>query len=120
MSTGNSLAMMPWFPRDYIAATRHMTLAQRGAYCDLLFYQWEMGPLPEDTGALCRLLGCSSKEFSAIWRAVGQKFVATAEGYVNSRLEEHRSKSKQLSTDRSQAGREIGRASCRERVSSPV
>jgi uncharacterized protein YdaU (DUF1376 family) len=92
MSTGNSLAMMPWFPRDFIASTRAMTLAERGAYCDLLFYQWEMGVLPADAAQLARLLGCSPKEFTAIWKVVGKKFVRSADCLSNKRLEEHRTK----------------------------
>jgi uncharacterized protein YdaU (DUF1376 family) len=90
--SGNSLAMMPWFPRDFIASTRAMRLAERGAYCDLLFYQWEMGCLPADTKALARLLGCTPKEFADVWRVVGKKFVKTVDGLSNRRLEEHRGK----------------------------
>jgi hypothetical protein len=48
VSGGKSLAMLPFFPRDYLAATRHMSLAERGAYTDLLWLQWENGHLPND------------------------------------------------------------------------
>lgn len=54
-STGNSLAMLPFFPRDYLAATRHMSLAERGAYTDLLWLQWENGPLPTAPDQLARM-----------------------------------------------------------------
>jgi uncharacterized protein YdaU (DUF1376 family) len=92
MSTGNSLAMMPWFARDYLAATRAMRLAERGAYCDLLFYQWEMGELPSDPNRLARLLGADREEFAEIWPAISSKFVAVNGHLVNKRLEEHRLK----------------------------
>lgn len=90
--SGNSLAMLPWFPRDFLASTRAMRLAERGAYCDLLFYQWEMGSLPADTEQLARLLGCTAKEFAAIWKVVSKKFVLTGDTLSNQRLEEHRGK----------------------------
>ena len=92
MSTGNSLAMMPWFARDYLAATRAMRLAERGAYCDLLFYQWEMGDLPSDVKSLARLLGAERSEFDAVWRVVKTKFVKRGSRLINIRLEEHRLK----------------------------
>lgn len=105
VSTGNSLAMMPWFPRDWVAATRLFSLAQRGAYSDLLFFQWEMVRLPVEREALLRLLGCSASEFDEVWPVVGRKFTTDAQGMYNERLEEHRSKSKQLYSDRSLAGK---------------
>jgi len=99
------LAMMPWFPRDWVTATRLFTLAQRGAYADLLFFQWEMTRLPTEREALLRLLGCSASEFDAVWPVVKRKFVTDSQGMYNERLEAHRSKSKQLKSDKSLAGK---------------
>ena len=93
MGTGNSLAMLPWFVRDYIAATRHLSLAERGAYTDLLFLSWEMGALPSDPTRLARLVGCGADEFAEVWPAICAKFVQTEAGLVNMRLEEHRAES---------------------------
>jgi len=90
--SGNSLAMMPWFPRDFIAATRHLALAERGAYRELLDYQWEMGALPTDQARLARLLAVTPEEFAPIWAAIGDKFEVSAAGLRNKRLEEHRNK----------------------------
>lgn len=90
MATGNSLAMLPWFVRDYIAATRHLSLAERGAYTDLLFLSWEIGALPKDTARLARLVGCSVEEFAEVWGAIQGKFTETEAGLTNPRLEEHR------------------------------
>lgn len=90
--TGNSLAMLPWFPRDFLTSTRAMRLSERGAYCDLLFFQWEMGSLPADEEALARLLGCTPKEFTTVWKVVGKKFVQFDDSLRNVRLEEHRAK----------------------------
>lgn len=90
---GKSLAMMPWFPRDFIAATRHLALAERGAYRELLDYQWEMGRLPKDPARLARLLGVTAEEFCPIWESIGDKFEDVGAGLANKRLEEHRKKS---------------------------
>lgn len=89
---GKSLAMMPWFPRDFIAATRHLALAERGAYRELLDYQWEMGVLPKDPARLARLLAVTVEEFAPIWSAISDKFEELNGGLANKRLEEHRKK----------------------------
>lgn len=93
--SGNSLAMMPWFPRDFIAATRHLALAERGAYRELLDYQWEMGALPADPIRLARLLAITAAEFEPIWEAIRDKFESTTVGLLNKRLEEHRKKAEE-------------------------
>ena len=88
---------MPLYVRDHIAATRHMTLAERGAYADLLFFSWQSGgPLPKDPGRLASLLGCTAREFAALWEALRVKFVEVADGYVSERLEAERSKAAEL------------------------
>lgn len=115
--TGNNLSMLPFFVRDYIAATRHMSLAERGAYTDLLFTQWETGPLPSDPARLARILGCSAREFDKVWPAVALKFAQSADGLVNERLEEHRHKAQELSAKRAQAGRHGGKQSGEQRRS---
>ena len=99
---------MPLFVNDYLGATRHMTLAERGAYTDLLFMEWNIGPLPADPARLSAMIGCTLKQFSAIWPTVKKKFIETAEGLVNERLELHRVKSIQISEKRATAGREGG------------
>jgi uncharacterized protein YdaU (DUF1376 family) len=91
--TGKSLAMLPFWPRDYIAATRHLSLAERGAYTDLLFLSWEMGSLPKDPARLARLVGSGADEFAQVWPTIRAKFTETDDGLVNARLEEHRTES---------------------------
>jgi uncharacterized protein YdaU (DUF1376 family) len=91
-----SMPMLPWFADSYIGATRHLTLAERGAYTDLLFAQWTRGPLPADTRRLAMLISCEHKEFKAVWPAIKGKFTATSEGLLNLRLEQHRARSLQL------------------------
>jgi uncharacterized protein YdaU (DUF1376 family) len=90
MAKEPTLSMLPWFPRDYLAATRGMTLAERGAYTDLLWYAWDMGALPNDPKRLARMLGVDADEFDTVWPAIKLKFVLTETGIVNERLERER------------------------------
>lgn len=94
--------MLPWFVRDYIAATGHLSPAERGVYTDLLFASWEMGPLPKDPVRLARVARCDADLFTQIWPAIREKFSETTDGLVNTRLEEHRAESMR----RSQTARE--------------
>lgn len=99
------LPMMPWFPKDYLSATRLMTLAQRGAYCDLLFYQWELGPLPDDAEKLARLIGASLEEFIPIWKEIESKFAQRDGKRINEILESHRDEATRLANARSKGAK---------------
>jgi uncharacterized protein YdaU (DUF1376 family) len=101
MAKDSNLPMLPWFPRDYIAATRGWSLAERGAYCDLLFFSWDLGSLPNDLSRLARMLGVPIDEFQAVWPVMGKKFVCTPDGsgLVNERLERERIKSGEMRTN---------------------
>lgn len=89
-SDTSKLAMLPWWPRDYLGSTRAWSLAERGAFIDLLSFAWE-APLPDDAGRLARMLGVSTNEFYPIWETIGSKFKQTGEGtYINERLEHER------------------------------
>lgn len=101
--TGKSLAMLPFFVRDYVTATRHMTLAERGAYTDLLFFQWENGRLPKEPERLARLIGCTPEEFASVWPHINEKFTETGEYVFNERLEDHRAESLRLKSIRVKA-----------------
>jgi uncharacterized protein YdaU (DUF1376 family) len=98
--TGKSLAMLPFFVRDYVTATRHLTLAERGAYTDLLFFQWENGHLPSEPERLARLIGCTPQEFASVWEHISEKFTESDEGLFNRRLEDHRAEALRLRTAR--------------------
>src|SRR5687767_3922263 len=88
--SGKSLPWLPWFHRDFLAATQGWTLLERGAYFMLLNAQWEMGPLPSDRRRLARIIGAQVDELEGVWPVVGAKFEATQRGLANSRLEQHR------------------------------
>lgn len=109
---GKSLAMMPWFPRDFMAATRHFHLYERAVYRELLDHQWELGVLPDDEERLCRIVGLSRKEFAPLWAVVKDKFTAAeGGGLINVRLEEHRAKALAIREKREVIGRRGGKAS---------
>lgn len=106
---------MPFFVADYIGATRHLTLAERGAYTDLLFLSWSIGTLPKDPARLALMICCTPKEFAKVWPAIRAKFVETEAGYVNERLEAHRRKAIEISDKRAALGKLGGEASAASR-----
>lgn len=96
---------MPFFVADYLGATRHMTLAERGAYTDLLFLSWSIGALPKEPSRLALMICCTPKEFAKVWPAISNKFIETKVGLINERLETHRIKAIEISTKRSVLGK---------------
>lgn len=93
---GESLVMMPWFPRDFLSATRGWTITEKGVYRELLDAQWELGALPADPEELRRLIGATDKEWAVGWKRCAAKFGPIDAGLRNERLEQHRSKSLDL------------------------
>jgi uncharacterized protein YdaU (DUF1376 family) len=90
MTSSDGMPMMPWFHRDFLAATQGWTAGETGAYFLLLGAQWEMGPLPMDMVALASIARMTSKDFKAPWKKIERKFELTPAGLVNARLEHHR------------------------------
>jgi uncharacterized protein YdaU (DUF1376 family) len=86
----DDLPMMPFFVKDWIAATVHWSDAERGAYMSLLAHQWVNGSVPPDVSQLARIMGTPSDQFDARWGIVGRKFDGDDTGLFNNRLEEHR------------------------------
>ena len=84
------LPMMPFFVGDYITGTRSLTLQERGAYTDLLFQEWAIGPLPKEPARLASLLGCTTRTLERLWKVIGSKFEEAPDGYINRRLESER------------------------------
>lgn len=114
--SGKSLAMMPWFPRDFIASTLGWRLLDRALYRCLLDAQWELGSLPDDHEELTLIAGATPSEFAAAWPRVSSKFEAIASGrLVNIRLEEHRTKALKIKDERAEAGKRGGQASGQSR-----
>jgi uncharacterized protein YdaU (DUF1376 family) len=116
--SGDRLPMLPWFPRDFLSATRGWKLIERGLYRELLDAQWELGPLPSDTNELSDIAGAKPSEFAAAWPKVRSKFVDDGSGrLINLKLEQHRASAIQRLRDHSKAGRIGGLASAAARAS---
>lgn len=61
------LPSMPLFVADYLADTRHLTLAEHGAYCLLLMNMWAAGgELPDNDANNARMLGVSPKNWISL------------------------------------------------------
>jgi uncharacterized protein YdaU (DUF1376 family) len=85
------LPYMLLYVNDYIAGTRSMTLAERGAYWDLILFSWARGgPLPNDRKQLAKLLGVPLRQFEEAWQGVREKFDKVPGGLANARLERER------------------------------
>lgn len=111
-----TLAMMPWFPRDFLAATRGWSVTATGVYRALLDAQWDLGVLPESPKILRNLIGATAKEWSAGWTKCESKFPLIDGVRKNDRLEAHRAKALRLSEKRREIGQKGGQASAQSRV----
>lgn len=89
---------LPLYVGDFLAATLYWRGEQRALYLLLLSYQWASGPLPSDLTELAQSVHFEPKQFAKLWKTIGKKFIQTKEGWVNSRLEEHRVRAAQIST----------------------
>lgn len=102
---GNPFFWMPWFHKDFLAATQGWTLLERGAYFMLLGAQWDIGPLPIDRRRLASIIGAQLDELESVWSIVSTKFEVTDTGLVNRRLEQHRADQLSKSDKARQAAR---------------
>lgn len=81
------------YHRDWLASsgTREMSLAERGAFIDLLCFQWEDGFIVDDPDRLAKRLGVSTREMRRIWPALRPHFEEIQPGRLaNPRLEQER------------------------------
>ena len=115
------LPFFPFYVSDYLSSMKVqlMSLAERGLYCDLLFWIWQEGPLPynPDTQAdkLARLTHCNVEEFRTLWPSIRERFVIVDGRITNHRLEEVRQEAVELHDKRAAAGRKGGHAKARYR-----
>lgn len=54
---------MPFYVKDYIADTRHLSVAQHGAYLHLILHYWQTGGLPTDDRDLARICLMDFRQF---------------------------------------------------------
>lgn len=91
------MAMMPWYPADFMASTRTWPLIARAVYRELLDAQWSAGGIPDDEGQLRAMLGATPKDWRLAWSYARPKFKPGDDGLLrNARLEQHRCKALEL------------------------
>lgn len=66
----------PWYFDDWLSSETRldMTLAERGAYRDLLDFCYRDGSIPSDPAVLAKMLGCSGEKFDEVWLKVRPQF----------------------------------------------
>lgn len=102
ISMGESLAMMPWFPGDFLASTRGWSVTATGVYRALLDAQWDLGLLPKSPQNLRKTIGATLREWNQGWALCECKFPLVEGGRLNGKLEQHRRKALELKGKRRQ------------------
>ncbi len=101
-----SLPYLPWYSGDFMSSTRGWSVTARGVYRELLDSSWDIGGLPAEPAKLRALIGATPAEWSKAWPLVEPKFPIDADGLRrNARLEQHRGRALQISSERAKAGR---------------
>jgi uncharacterized protein YdaU (DUF1376 family) len=99
-----------YYPDAFEQGTAMMTLAEVGGYQRLLNHQWATGAVPgDDPKRLATILRCTPAMAKSIWAVVGQKFVRTAQGWCNERMEREREKQQRRADALSRNGATGGR-----------
>ncbi len=91
------LPYFKFYPGDWLADTRDLTYAEKGAYIDLLAWSWKRGPLPLDPNRRARIIGASPRRFEAVWEGLASHWIENGKGFVNPRLERERDKAIRVS-----------------------
>jgi uncharacterized protein YdaU (DUF1376 family) len=71
---------MPMFWKDYFADTRHLTVAEHGAYLLLIGHYWINGGLPSDDDTIRRLALVRLKDWPRIRRSIAPFFGNPSQG----------------------------------------
>ena len=83
-----------------------MSLAGRGAFVELLGYQFANGSIPADDRTLCRITGSFPEEWSAVREEVLAKFELDESGnLVNLRMQKEREEREEIRSKRVDASR---------------
>jgi uncharacterized protein YdaU (DUF1376 family) len=99
-----------YYPRDWIADTRHLTFEQRGVYHDLLCFMWIYGEdcsLPDEPKTICGLLNLAPAKWRAIRAVLVEGFAPVLRSVhgrlVSKRLQEEFDKANKKSKVRQDA-----------------
>ncbi|HEX3412834.1 MAG TPA: DUF1376 domain-containing protein [Stellaceae bacterium] len=99
---------MPFWPRDYLGDTQHLTTAQHGAYFLLILHYWTHGGLPDDD----RELATITRMPLATWRKIRSVIAPFfGPGWRHDRIERDLVAADQVSERRRLAGSIGGTAS---------
>ncbi len=73
---GFDMPACPFYVADYLGSAKVMimTLEQEGAYCRLLWYQWQDGSIPSDIASLARLCRVTPQVMRRVWTNVAPCF----------------------------------------------
>lgn len=105
----------PWFPfyvDDWLndERVRMMSFEERGAYLELLCFQWREGSIPSDSQGIASLLGVNVEFVKSLMDTVLKCFTKSEGRLVNSRLEIERKKQRAKHRKVVAAGRKGGKA----------
>ena len=88
-----SLPYFKFYPADFMGSGKVQIMhpAEKGIYISLLCYEWQEGPLPDDSARLGRIAGASSREMKEAWPSVRACFSIDENGCLyHPRLERER------------------------------
>jgi uncharacterized protein YdaU (DUF1376 family) len=94
----------PWFPfwpRDYLADTQHLTTAEHGAYCLLILHYWTTGGLVDDDDELARITRQPLKSWRRMRPTIARFF---HDGWRHKRIDQDIAKLGQVVAKRQAAG----------------
>ena len=97
-----------FYAKDWLAssAVRRMTLAERGAYIDLLAHAWNDGGIENNPKSIAKLLGTTVFRWQKLAPAVLSRFTKNGDGrMVNKRQESVRAQQVAHHKERSDSGR---------------
>ena len=101
-----SFAYMPFFTGDYLRDTRHLSMAEHGAYFLALMHCWDSkGPMPLDERKQFAIVCARSNDEMEAWRRVRADFFVLADdGWYQPRMADEVAKSERLSAALREAG----------------
>lgn len=98
----------PFYAEDYLAGTKKLTLAEKGAYVDCLMHQWhaDEGIPADDPKELAAIMRCTPAAARSVWPGIASKFKLTdADGRLrNERMEAERTAKKEWQESRRRGG----------------
>lgn len=97
-------AWFAFYVDDYIGGTRVMSLSARGAFIDLLAYQFANDGIPDDERMICRIIGAFEDEWKWIREEVLSKFPTCDDGVRrNCRMTKEREEREEIREKRVEA-----------------